>query len=114
MPNIAAFTTDGRSTSIGDLIALKPTSITVRRGNTTLSAQTVRLETLASQRAVVGEGGITHQIDGLLLGYRNHPVQSNTDIQAGDRFVAGGLAFEVVAVMPDQRECLQAYLRLRS
>lgn len=114
MPNIAAFTDDDRPTAIGDLIALKPTSITVKRGATTLSAQTVRLETLASQRAVVGPGGVTFQCDALLLGYYGHPTVTDTDIQSGDRFAAGGLSFEVVVVMPDHRECVQAYLRLRS
>lgn len=114
MPNITAFTDDNRPSSIGDLISLKPTSITVKRGNSTLSAQTVRLETLASQRAVVREGGITHQIDAVLLGYRNHSTIADCDIQAGDRFAADGLSFEVVVVMPDHRECIQAYLRLRS
>ena len=114
MPNFSAFGTDDRATSIGDLIALKPTSITIRRGSSTLSAQTVRLETLASQRMVVGEGGVTHQIDGLVQGYRAHPVQSDTDIQTGDRFVADGTAFEVVSVMPAHVDNVQAFLRIRS
>ena len=114
MPNLSAFIADDLSTAIGDLIALKPTSITIKRGSSTLSAQTVRLETLASQRAVVGEGGVTHQIDGLLLGYRGHPTITNTDVKAGDRFVADSMSFEVIAVMPAHVDCVQAYLRLRS
>lgn len=114
MPNIAAFTSDNRPTAIGDLIALKPTSITVKRGATTLGAQTVRLETLASQRAVVGEGGITHQCDALALGYCNHPTATDTDLQAGDRFRAGGVDYECVLVMPAHQECVQAWLKVRA
>lgn len=115
MPTFANYLADDRPTSIGDLIALKPTSITIRRGSSTLSAQTVRLETLASQRMVVGEGGVTHQIDGVVVGVRNHPIQSDVDIQAGDRFADGdGLAYEVVALMPGHVDCVQAYVRIRS
>lgn len=114
MPNIAAFVNEDMAGALGALVALKATSITVKRGASTLSAQTVRLETLASQRAIVGEGGITHQIDGMLLGYRNHPTIDDCDIQAGDRFVADGLAYEVVAIMPGHVDCVQAYVRIRS
>lgn len=114
MPNFANFLADDLPTAIGDLITIKPTSITVRRGASTLAAQTVRLETLASQRMVVGEGGVTHQIDGMVLGYRAHPVSQDTDIQTGDRFVADGTAYEVIAVMPAHVDCVQAYLRVRS
>ncbi len=114
MPVITAYTNDNRPTSIGDLIALKPTSITVKRGNSTLSAQTVRLETLASQRAVVGEGGITHQCDAMALGYHNHPTVTDTDLQVGDRFRAGGVDYECVLVMPAHEECVQAWLKVRA
>ena len=114
MPNIASFTTDGRSSSIGDLITLKPTSITVKRGASTLSAQTVRLETLASQRAVVGEGGITVMCDAMALGYKGHPTATDTDLKPGDRFMADGVAFEVVIVMPAHTECIQAWLKVRA
>lgn len=114
MPNIAAFATDDRPTSIGNLIALKPTSITVRRGATTLSAQTVRLETLASQRAVVGEGGVTFMCDAHLLGYRDHPSVADTDIQAGDRFRADDIDYEVVIRLPAHTDNVQCYLRVRA
>lgn len=114
MPNIAAFVNDDLPTAIGDLITLKPTSITVRRGNSTLSAQTVRLETLASQRAVVGEGGVTLMCDALLLGYKEHPTIADTDLKAGDRFRADSVDYECVLVMPAHQECIQAWLRVRA
>ena len=113
MPNIVNFVADDRPTAIGDLIAIKPTSITVRRGNGTLSAQTVRLETLASQRAVVGEGGVTFMCDAMLLGYFNHATVADCDIQPGDRFRASGVDYECVLVMPAHVECVQAWLRVR-
>lgn len=114
MPNIAAFTSDGRSSSIGDLIALKPTSITVKRGASTLGAQTVRLETLASQRAVVGEGGVTLMCDAMALAYKNHPTVADGDLKPGDRFRADSVDYEVIIVMPAHQECIQAWLRVRA
>ena len=113
MPNIVNFVADDRPTAIGDLIAIKPTSITVRRGNGTLSAQTVRLETLASQRAVVGEGGVTFMCDAMLLGAFDHPSLPDCDVQAGDRFRAGGVDYEVILKMPAHTECIQAWLKVR-
>lgn len=113
MPNFANFQADDRPTSIGDLITLKPTSITVRRGAATLSAQTVRLETLASQRAVVGEGGVTFLCDAMALLYRNHPTVADGDLQPGDRFRADGTDYECILVMPAHVECYQAWLRVR-
>lgn len=114
MPNVANLTTAQSATSIGDLIAIKPTSITIIRNGSSQAAQAVRLETLASQRAVVGEGGITHMCDALLLGYYGHPVVANTDIQAGDRFRAGGVDYEVVIKMPAHIDNIQCYLKVRA
>jgi len=96
------------------LIADKPASITVRRGATTLSAQTVRIETLASQKEVVGGDGNTYMIDAVALGYKGHPTITNTDLKPGDRFSYGGVNFEVIIVMPGQVDTLQAFLRVRA
>ena len=117
MPNFSAFGADDRATSIGDLIALKPTEITIKRTGDrggTLDPQTVRLETLASQRMVVGEGGVTHACDAMALCYYGHPTIANTDIQAGDRFVANGVAYEVVLKMPAHVDNIQAWLKVRA
>lgn len=112
--NFAAFGADDRPISIGDLIALKPTSIVIRRAGSSLGAQTVRLETLASQRMVAGEGGVTHACDAHLQGYRNHPTVADTDVQAGDRFVADGVSYEVAIVLPAHTDNVQCYLRVRA
>ena len=114
MPSLTSTTNAQSATSIGERIALKPTSITIVRAGTAIAAQTVRLETLASQRAVVGNGGITYQCDALLLGYKNHPTVTDSNIQAGDRFKAGGISYEVIIVLPAHVDCIQAYLLVRS
>lgn len=114
MPNTDAWATPDRPTELGELIVLKSTSITIVRDGSPLAAQTVRLETLASQRMVQTAGGVTHQIDGYLLGYLNHPTVADTDIESGDRFRAAGRDYEVIEVLPAHVDCVQAYLKVRS
>lgn len=115
MPNANAWMADqDRAESIAELIALKDTSITVNRAGVDQTAQTVRLETLSAQRIMQTAGGITHVIDAMALGYKNHPTISDTDLQAGDRFVAGGVAYEVIIVMPAHESSVQAYLKVRA
>ncbi|MCC6454200.1 MAG: hypothetical protein IT328_04605 [Caldilineaceae bacterium] len=114
MPDMSGYLSESQPAAIGELIALKPTSITVVRGSTTLSPQTVRLETLSSQRQIQGANNVIHVIDAMALGYRNHPTQDDTDLKAGDRFFVDGTAFEVVVVMPAHVDCLQAYLKVRA
>lgn len=99
---------------LGTLIPLKATSIVAVRNGTSLPAQTVRLETLSGDRQMTGPSGRTYKLDAMILGYKNHPGITDTDLQAGDTFAVGGVSFEVVAVMPGHTDCLQAYLTMRS
>lgn len=96
------------------LIADKSTSITVLRGGSTLPDQAVRIEDLSSRgRQVQTEAGVLVQADVLILGYAGHPTLAGTDLQRGDRFVAGGVAYEVVVVVPGLVNQFQAYARVR-
>lgn len=94
-------------------IAQKPTSIAIDRDGVDLAAQTVRLETFSGERNVVGESGTTHQIDALIVGYKDHPTITATDILPGDRFVAHGVAYEVIALAIETPGSVQAYLQVR-
>jgi len=114
MPSINNWLGASQADAIGSLIPIKPTSIIVLRGATTLAAQTVRLETLSGDRAIQGEGGVTHSIHAMALGYLNHSSIANTDLRAGDRFFAGGVHYEVIMVTPAMIDNLTAYLRVRS
>jgi hypothetical protein len=117
MPNLSAWaspTNAQSATSIGDLITRKPTTITIIRAGSAIASQVVRLETLSSQRAVVGEGGVTFMCDAHLLGYRNHPTVSDTSVKAGDRFRAGSVDYEIVIVLPGHVDNVQCYLRVRA
>lgn len=114
MPINAYASTESQPELLGSLIPLKATSITAIRNGVALAAQTVRLETLGGDRQMTGPSGRTYSIDGMLLGYKNHPTVADTNLQAGDTFAVNGVGFEVIAIMPGHTDCLQAYLHVRS
>lgn len=91
----------------------KPTSITVERDGTDLPAQTVRLEADSGGRVVAGMGGVQHLIEAVVFGIRDHATLADTDLQPGDRFVASGIAYEVIMVSPALLGELQAYAKVR-
>lgn len=116
MPNIAGLVTLTNAQSaklIGDLIELKGISITLVRRDVVQAAQTVRLETLASQKQVTVSPGQVYMCDAYILGYKNHPEIADTDVKPGDRFSYDGRAFEVIQIMPGHVDCVQAWLILR-
>lgn len=75
----------------------KPTSITVNRDGTTLSAQTVRIEYSESERIVTGEAnGMSAIRDVVIFGVKGHPTVANTDLKYGDLFTYDGQIFQVL------------------
>ena len=114
MPALANLTNAESAERIGDLITRKSTSITIVRAGAAIAAQTVRLETLSSQKAIMDNGGITYMCDAMLLGYKNHATVTDTSIKAGDRFRANSVDYEVIAILPAHTDCVQAYLLVRS
>lgn len=96
---------------IGRFIADKPTSIIVYRGSTILAAQTVRLEQTRIQPDVnVGPGAREPRTNAILFGYAGHPTIADTNIIAGDKFVADGHKFEVRVVFTNTPGMLEAWL----
>ena len=73
-------------------------SITVLRGSTNLSAQTVRVELVREGQDRTGASGQAGVWRVVVFGVRDHPTQTDTDIQKGDRFVYGGSEYRVIAV----------------
>lgn len=96
------------------LIADKSTSITVIRGGVAQTAQTVRIETLRTERTVQTAGGNTAVIDTAVIGYKGHPTITDTDLQRGDRFAVSGQMYEIVTVIPGTVDSLQAYATVKS
>lgn len=114
MPSITSWITDTPSWLNGYIPSLEPVSITVVRGATALSPQTVRIESWVNrQRPGEGESGTTGLMDGILVGYKGHPTIADTDLQLGDRFVAEGINFEVMIMFPGIKGEVQALLRIR-
>lgn len=106
-----------RPASVGNIILDDPSSIMIERDNgTTLAAQTVRLATYtaASELGFLFDTGLLRTQGFVLLGYKNHPTVTDTDIQTGDRFVwnsricevekvVGGLTDRVIAYIEEQQ-----------
>lgn len=67
-----------------------PTSITVLRGSTTLSAQTVRIEHRNLPAEVPGGAGTASTRRAIVFGVRGHASITDTDLKKGDRFVLNG------------------------
>lgn len=105
---------EGQPIALAELISYKSTSITIVRGSTTLDAQTVRLETLGSQRQILGQNGQTHIVDAMILAPFNHPTLTDGDLQAGDRFNVDGVSYEVVIKMPAHVDCIQCFAKVRA
>lgn len=90
------------------IVADKPTRVVVVRGAKTFDPQTVRIEALGSPREVAGEGGQTALAEAVII------AGAGADLQRGDRFKAGGLAYEIVAMVPGLAGSVQAYARVRA
>lgn len=99
---------EGQPEAIAEIISFKSVSTgTITRGSSTVSAKTVRLETLSGQRQVRGEGGTTYMIDAMVL------AEFGAGFLPGDIFTIASQTFEVEMVMPGHIDCEQCYLRLR-
>lgn len=110
--NMANFTAwaggEGQPAAIAEIIGYKSVSTgTITRGSGTVSAKTVRLETLSGQRQVQGAGGIVYTIDAMIL------AEYGAGFLPGDRFTIASRTYEVEMVMPGHTDCEQVYLKLR-
>lgn len=94
-----------------DLLAIRndnSVSITIRRGGTTLAAQTVRIVGAGNASGgTVDPGGLQQAVGRVLvLG------ATNLNIQAGDRFTASGNLYEVAIVQQNKRAAVVAEAKL--
>lgn len=79
------------------LIKSRPTSITLVRSGVVQTAQTVRIErNAASATERRSETARADVMDVLIIGYLDHPIIADTDIQRGDRFLYNGQDYEVI------------------
>lgn len=94
-------TSDDRAQMVADLAAVRadnPASITIRRGSTTLAAQTVRIARLGGGgRPLAGNGVQEARGQVIVTG------STSLDIQADDRFNdANGTLYRVTFVRPSR------------
>ena len=95
------------------IIADKTIAITATRLGVAQSAQNVRIETFSRGERSVTVNGVSHDVDAIVFGYAGHPTITNTDLQAGDRFVAYGQRFEVISVLVALPDIFQAHCQAK-
>lgn len=90
-----------RAADAWERILEKPTTITIKRGATTLDPQTVRLEYSSQQGTPEAKGGagVSSVQRVVAFGILGHATEPDTNIQRDDRFAADGLQFRVVSVI---------------
>lgn len=108
MPNFSAWAGgEGQPEALAEIIGFKSVSTgTISRGSSTVSAKTVRLETLSGSMQRQGQNGKSYSIDAYAL------AEYGTDLRVGDRFTVNGQKFEVESRLPGHVDCEQYYLRL--
>jgi hypothetical protein len=80
-----------------------PVSITIRRGSTTLAAQTVRIAQTGMMGRQTDSGPAQESRGGVVVMGASASSAAPLDIAPNDRFNAGGLLYRVVLVRPNQR-----------
>lgn len=99
---------EGRPGSVAQMIADDPMSISVTREvsgvTSTLAAQTVRI----AQRGTTGTetffrsgAGVVTRQSVVVLGYKNHPTITDTNLRYGDRFAYNGKYYQVTLLELD-------------
>lgn len=102
-----------RPASVGNIIQDAPTNIVIQRdGVADLAAQEVRLATYtaAKELGFLFDTGLLATEGFVLLGYKNHPTETDTDIQTGDRFVWNGSVCYVKKVVEGLTDRVIAYV----
>ena len=89
-----------------DLLAVRDSnavSLVLRRGSTTLTAQTVRVERLGLQSRQAGSAAGQQNTTGVVV-----MGDTTLDIQIGDRFTSSSVLYEVKFVRPNRRAATMA------
>jgi hypothetical protein len=100
-----------RPASVGNIILDNPVTIRVLRDGTYLSEQVVRIATLgaAKETGILDDAGIITSQTMVVLGYKNHPDVTDTDLQTEDRFAVDGRTYRVVKVQATHTDRLLAF-----
>lgn len=99
MRDMTAIDAVARAVGAWNRIQRDPVSVVVVREGTALDAQTVRIEADNIARPVASDAGRTGNIRRVVYGVRGHPAVADTDLLRGDRFVTGGVLYEIVQII---------------
>ena len=93
--------------ALAEVVADNATSIVIRRGATTLAAQSVRLAQAGRQAANQATGELeAATFEMTILG------ATTLNIQPEDRFTVGGMVYEVTAVAANKSAAVRARARM--
>lgn len=103
--------TEDRAQMTSDLTAIRndnPVSITIRRGQTSLPAQTVRIARAGSSTGLQVDSGPSQETRGQVIVL----FAPDGDVATGDKFNVGLDLYEITYVRPNRRERIEAEARL--
>lgn len=81
------------------IIQRNPNSITLKRGTTTLAAQTVSIQPGNEEHQAEVNGVSVTVRDIVIFGVNGHPTVNDTDIKKGDQFAYLGRLYKVTDVI---------------
>lgn len=103
--NTEAINASDRATDAWNRILRNPSTLTLVRGQVELASQSMRIEFDNTVSEVSGEGaGKSARRDAVVFGVKDHPTETDTDIQRGDRFSLDGQQYRVVHIIPIRGE----------
>lgn len=83
------------------MVEAKAISVQFIRKGVKQAAQQIRIENIDNvpfERFGAGSTALVNGLRVLIIGYKNHPTVTDTDIQFGDRFAHEGQIFEVLSI----------------
>ena len=86
----------------------RPAVIAIRRGNTTLAAQTVRIARGGNIQAAASDTDAVQAAVGAVIVVGDKAL----NIQPGDRFTVGAALYEVTALHPNRDQAVQAQAKM--
>lgn len=111
----SAIDTGERAVRAWNRIQRDPISIQVRRNNTLLDAQTVRVGIASAGPEIQAQAGMTVGVQTITVyGVKDHPDTdiADTDLKRGDRFFYNGKLYEVTGIVEPRGE-VQAFGEVR-
>lgn len=92
--------------ALAKVVSLRAQSIVLRRGETSLTAQSFRVERLSKNQQIRGDASRERRADGILMG------APSANIAVDDRFNADGLLWRVSFIQPNRSQATIAEVQV--